>query len=347
MDLDAFFAACELLAHPEWQGKPLVVGGDPDRRGVVSTASYEARRFGIGSAISCARAKRLCPDAIFVRPDMERYRAHSRQVWDLVRREIAVVQQVGIDEGYLDLSAHARTIGDVRRVLRDLRTALNEECRLDASFGVGTSKTVAKIASDQDKPRGMVVIAPGSERTFLAPLAIRALPGVGPVTAERLAQAGITTIGELADLDEAAAHRLLSGANGVDLHRRARGIDERIVDPIPQPRSSIGHETTFGEDIDDPGLLASHAQQLASRVVERLLADGRACQTVTVKLRYPDFSILSRACSADHPTDDASEIGRLAEVALGRALAARGGPVRLLGVSVSRLVPGAQLHMAA
>jgi DNA polymerase-4 len=296
--------------------------------------------------MSCAEARRRCPDAIFVRPEMARYRAHSVQVWDLVRSRIHAVEQVGIDEGYLDLSTHARTVGEIRAVLSALADALRDECGLDASFGVGTSKTVAKIASDQDKPRGMVIIPPGREAAFLAPLPVRALPGVGPVTAERLAEHGITLIGQLAALDDAAVAPLLRGAHGTDIHRRANGVDPRPVNPEPAVRVSIGHETTFEEDIADPALLSSHVEQLVARVAERLHVDGRACGTVTVKLRYPDFSLLTRACSTAHPTVDPTEISRLADLALDRALAARPGPVRLLGVSLSRLGQGGQLQLA-
>lgn len=347
MDLDAFFAACEIIAHPEWAALPLVVGGDPHGRGVVSTASYPARAYGIRSAMSCAEARRRCPEAIFVRPEMERYRAHSRAVWDRVRARIAAVEQTGIDEGYLDLAPHARTVGALRVLLTDLRDEILAECGLDVSFGVGTSKTVAKIASDQDKPRGLVIVPPGREAAFLAPLPLRALPGAGPVTCARLATQGVHTIGDLAGLGPDVVRRILPGAHGADLHRRAQGIDERPVDPTPAARQSIGHETTFDEDIADPALLVSHVEELVRRTVDRLQADGRACGTVTVKLRYPDFTLITRARSTHHPTDDPVEITRLAEVALGRARVARPDPVRLIGVSLSRLTQGAQLQITA
>ncbi|MFM8827728.1 MAG: Y-family DNA polymerase, partial [Actinomycetota bacterium] len=178
MDLDAFFAAVEVLDDPSLAGRPLVVGGDPDGRGVVSTASYEARRFGIRSAMPAAEARRRCPDAVFVRPDMPRYRERSRQVWDLVRGEVPALEQVGIDEGYLDLYRAVWTSGGARRFLERLQQTVRRETGLDASFGCGSGKTVAKIASDADKPCGVVVVASGQEAAFLAPRPLRALPGI-------------------------------------------------------------------------------------------------------------------------------------------------------------------------
>lgn len=345
MDLDAFFAAVEVLDDPSLAGRPLVVGGDPDGRGVVSTASYEARRFGIRSAMPAAEARRRCPDAVFVRPDMPRYRERSRQVWDLVRGEVPALEQVGIDEGYLDLYRAVWTSGGARRFLERLQQTVRRETGLDASFGCGSGKTVAKIASDADKPCGVVVVASGQEAAFLAPRPLRALPGIGPVTEQRLAKAGLETIGHLAALDDDRLRALLPMSHAAELRDRARGMDPREVDPSSSPAVTIGHERTFADDIDDPEVLAGHAERLAALVTERLRRDGRGAGTVTVKLRYPDFQIQSRAASAEMATDDEAEIIRLAQVALSRALADRPPPVRLLGVSVTRLVPGAQLSL--
>jgi len=345
MDLDAFFAAVEVREDPSLAGRPLVVGGDPDGRGVVSTASYEARRFGIRSAMPAAEARRRCPHAVFVRPDMPRYRRWSAQVWDLVRDEVPVLEQVGIDEGYIDLYRQVWTAGGAHRFLARLQRAVRDETGLHASFGCGSCKTVAKIASDADKPRGLVVVPAGREAEFLAPRPLRALPGIGPVTGERLARAGLATIGDLAALDDTALSAVLPVAHGRELRDRARGIDPREVDPSSSPAVTIGHETTFAHDVADPEVLAGHADDLAARVTERLRRDGRGAGTVTVKLRYPDFSIQSRAASAEFATDDADEIARLAQVALSRALVDRPPPVRLLGVSVTRLSPVSQMIM--
>ncbi len=343
LDLDAFFAAVEVLENPSLQGLPLVVGGDPQGRGVVATASYEARAFGIRSAMSAAEAIRRCPDAVFVRPDHVRYRRHSDAVWALVRDAVQVVEQVGIDEGYLDLTDLARTAGDARRVLLALQTRIREETGLGASFGCGTGKTVAKIASDADKPVGLVVVPAGREEEFLAPLPLRALPGIGPKAEKRLRLAGLETVGNLADLDDADLSLLLPGLVGRELRERARGVDPRPVVAESGPSVSIGHEETFDHDVVDAAVLSEHAARMAASVTQRMLSEGRVARTVTIKLRYPDFSILSRARSASAPTGDPAEISRLAEVALQRALRDRPPPVRLLGVSVSRLVEGEQL----
>jgi DNA polymerase IV len=345
MDLDAFFAAVEVLEDPSLDGSPLVVGGDPDGRGVVSTASYAARRFGIHSAMPAAEARRRCPHAVFVRPDMQKYRRHSAAVWEIVQNEVPVLEQVGIDEGYLDLYRVVWTSGGARRFLARLQQTVRRETGLDASFGCGTGKTVAKIASDADKPRGLVVVPAGQEAAFLAPRPLRALPGIGPVTGERLARAGLATIGDLAALDDAALATALPSSMAAGLRDRARGIDHREVDPSASPAVSIGHERTFASDVADPDELAGVAEDLARLVAERLRRDGRGAGTVTVKLRYPDFTTQSRAASAERATDDDAEVIRLAHQALARALADRPAPVRLLGVSVTRLVPGAQLQL--
>lgn len=345
LDLDAFFAAVEVLERPELAGRPLVVGGDPLGRGVVATASYEARVFGVRSAMSAAEALRRCPDAVFVRPDHARYRRHSDGVWALVRDVVEVVEQVGIDEGYLELTGAAATAGDARRLLAALQRRILTETGLGASFGCATGKTVAKVASDRDKPRGLVVVPAGREEEFLAPLPLRALPGIGPKAEQRLALAGLERVGQLADLDDDALRLVLPGQVGRELRERARGIDPRPVLAEAGPSVSIGSEETFDHDIADPAILAEHAARFAGEVAERLRAEGRVARTVTVKLRYPDFRILSRARSAAQPTADPVEIARLAEVALTRALRDRPPPVRLLGVAVSRLVEGEQLRL--
>lgn len=345
MDLDAFFAAVEVLEDPSLEGRPLVVGGDPGGRGVVSTASYAARRFGIHSAMPAAEARRRCPHAVFIRPDMQKYRRHSAAVWDIVREEVPALEQVGIDEGYLDLYRVVWTSGGARRFLTRLQETVRRETGLDASFGCGTGKTVAKIASDAEKPRGIVVVPAGQEAAFLAPRPLRALPGIGPVTEERLSRAGLLTVGDLAALDATSLAAVLPSSMGAELRDRARGIDHREVDPSASPAVSIGHERTFPADVSDPHELAAIAEGLAVLVAERLRRDGRGAGTVTVKLRYPDFTTQSRAAAAEFATDDEAEIIRLAQRALARALVDRPPPVRLLGVSVTRLVPGAQLRL--
>ena len=345
LDLDAFFAAVEVLEDPSLAGRPLVVGGDPFGRGVVSTASYEARAYGIRSAMSAAEAHRRCPGAVFVRPDMARYKRHSEAVWALVRRAVPIVEQVGIDEGYLDLDGVAATAGEARRALAALKRRVRDETGLVASIGCGSGKTIAKIASDADKPDGLVVVPAGREEEFLAPLPLRALPGIGPKAEQRLQVAGLATIGQLADLDDESLRLILPGAAGRDLRARARGVDPRPVVAESGPSVTIGNEETFDHDIADPALLSEHVDRLARGATERMRAEGLVARTVTVKLRYTDFRILSRSRSAAQPTGDADEVARLAELALQRALRDRPPPIRLLGVSLARLVEGEQLHL--
>src|SRR3954466_9174445 len=222
LDLDAFFAAVEELENPDLRHVPLVVGGDPQGRGVVCTANYVARRFGIGSAMSCAEARRRCPTAVFVRPRHTLYRDYSREVWSIVREIVPTVEQAGIDEGYLDLGEVAPSFDDARAVAEAVRAVVRARTRLSCSLGLATSKVVAKVASDRRKPGGLTVVRPGREAGFLAPLPLRLLPGVGPRAEERLVAAGIETIGELAAL--ADDDPLLRGKVGTMLHDRSRGV---------------------------------------------------------------------------------------------------------------------------
>ena len=344
LDLDAFFAAVEVLERPELRGLPLVVGGSPEGRGVVATASYEARAFGIRSAMSAAEARRRCPEAVFVRPDHARYSRHSRGVWALVARQVPLVEQVGIDEGYLDLTGAVSTAREAERHLEALQASIVAETGLDASFGCGTAKVVAKIASDFRKPRGITVVPAGRERAFLAPMRLRALPGIGPKAEMRLREAGLETIGDLAALDDERLARLLPGVVGAELRGRAQGIDQRPVS-LPGPASSVSVEETFDRDIETIEELRAIALRMADEVAVRLDREGRGAQTVTVKLRYPDFAIATRAQTARAPFRGPDEIVRLALIALDRALAVRRPPVRLLGIGVAKLVHAEQLRL--
>jgi DNA polymerase-4 len=339
LDLDAFFAAVELHRRPELRGLPLVVGGDPNGRGVVATASYAARAFGIRSAMSCAEARRRCPDVVFVRPEMARYREWSERVWGLVRTLAAEVEQVGIDEGYLlldDLDGdHALAI----------QQAVAREVRLSCSLGVATCKVVAKIASDQKKPGGITVVAPGDEASFLAPLSLKALPGAGPRTQERLAAEGVTTIGELAALAPEEVARLLPGVHGEELSRRARGIDPRLVVSEPPERVSVSTERTFEQDVADVDELRALIIRMADDLAAALMRRRRATRTVGIKLRYPDFTTITRDRSLGGATTEAGEIAAVAASLLAQALADRPGPIRLLGVRASGLMDHAQLTL--
>src|SRR6476646_10287371 len=344
MDLDAFFAAVEVLERPELQGMPLVVGGSPDGRGVVSTASYEARAFGIRSAMSAAEARRRCPEAIFVRPNMARYSSWSRRVWALVDARVPLAQQVGIDEGYLDLTGAVATAGEAERFLRDLQAVIRAETGLDASFGCGTSKVVGKIASDHRKPRGVTVVPAGREAAFLAPLPLRALPGVGPKSDDRLRAHGLELIGDLAALSDERLAALLPGVVGAELRDRARGIDDRAV-AVGGRTQSVSVEETFERDVVTVEELRAIALRMAEEVAVRLEREARGASTVTLKLRYPDFAIATRSQTSPAPFSGPDEIGRLALIALDRALAVRPPPVRLIGVGVAKLVDAEQLRL--
>jgi DNA polymerase-4 len=344
LDLDAFFAACEQLHRPELRGLPLVVGGKPESRGVVATASYEARAFGIGSGMSSAEARRRCPQAVFVAPDHSRYRERSQEVWELVGQLCPRVEQVGIDEGYLDLSAMVAH-ESARSLLGAIQAAVREATGLGCSLGAGGSKTVAKIASDRRKPGGIVVVAPGGDAAFLASLPLRLLPGVGPKAADRLRAAGCEQIGDLAALDATTLAFTLPGKVGEELQRRARGIDERPVVTEPQEPVTVSCEETFERDLLDPARMRSELELLAERVWTRLERHDYRARTVTVKLRYPDFAIATRARTLDGAVESAAELTRLSFELLEKALADRPAPVRLLGVGTGKLTRDPELQL--
>ena len=345
LDLDAFFAAVEELEDPALASLPLVVGGDPRGRGVVATANYHARRFGIHSAMSCAEALRRCPHAVFVRPRHSIYREYSRAVWSRVREVVPTVERTGLDEGYLDLTDLAADFLAARRLGEAVQAAVRASTRLTCSLGVASCKVVAKVASDRRKPGGLVVVPAGREASFLAPFEVRRLPGAGPRAAERLAAAGVTTIGALASLEEEDLRRLLPGKVGRLLRDRARGIDPRSLE-LSVEQVSIGHEETFERDVGEREKLHDELRRMAARVAARLTETGQSARTVTTKVRYPDFSIRSRSRTFPAGVDDAEAIGEIACELLDRALRDRPGALRLVGVSVSNLAPYRQLALA-
>jgi DNA polymerase-4 len=344
LDLDAFFAAVEELEAPELRRKPLIVGGDPHGRGVVATANYVARGFGIHSAMSAAEALRRCPHAVFVRPRHTLYRDYSREVWSAVREIVPSVEQTGIDEGYLDLGELAPSFDDARALAEAVRAVVRARTRLSCSLGVATSKVVAKVASDRRKPGGLTAVRPGREADFLAPFPIRLLPGIGPKAAERLATVGVERIGQLAALDDATLARTLPGKVGRELRDRACGVDPRPLEQSVE-RISISQEETFARDVADPTRLHDELERMAMRLGEHLRDRGQVARTVTTKVRYPDFSIRTRSSSLTVGTDDAGRIGSLACALLDRALADRPGPLRLVGVGVSGLDDHLQLTL--
>jgi DNA polymerase-4 len=342
LDLDAFFAAVEEIEAPELRSRPLVVGGDPRGRGVVATANYEARRYGIHSAMSCAEALRRCPAAVFVPPRKSLYSDYSKAVWIAVREVCPTVERTGLDEGYLDVGEVAADFVRARAVAEAVQAAVRAATRLTCSLGVASCKVVAKVASDRRKPGGLMVVPPGREAAFLAPFDVRVLPGVGPRSEARLRAAGVDAIGGLAALSDADLGHLLPGKIGRLLRDRALGIDPR---PIEQEGESvsISHEETFEHDVSDPARLQDELRRMAGSVARQLARSGLVARTVTTKVRYPDFSIRSRSQTLPVGTEDAARIGDLACSLLDRALADRPGALRLVGVGVSNLEPHAQL----
>jgi len=331
VDMDAFFAAIEQLDHPQWRGLPVIVGGSPDGRGVVSTASYEARRFGIRSAMPSAQAVRLCPDAIWARPRFERYHELSQAVCDVFRSVTHLVQQVSIDEAYLDVTPVGDSDVPPPEVARRIQARI-DSLGLSCSIGVATAKTVAKIASDHEKPHGITVVPPGQEATFLAPLPVTALPGVGAATAGRLRAAGIRTLGDLAVLDTSTAGALL-GASGPELARRAAGVDPR---PVGDERDvkSVSHEQTFAHDIRERSEVEAAVRDLVGRVAARLRRKGLAGRTLTLKIRYADFTTRTASKTLPVPTDLDAELIPVA-LELVRRTWSSGAGLRLLGFGVS------------
>jgi DNA polymerase-4 len=336
LDLDAFYAAVEELENPALRAQPLVVGGDPKGRGVVATANYVARQFGIHSAMSAAEALRRCPHAVFVRPRHTLYREYSQHVWSTVRGIVPTVEQTGLDEGYLELGQVARDFLEARVVAEAVQTAVRAATSLTCSLGVAPCKVVCKVASDARKPAGLTVVVPGQEAAFLAPFDVRRLPGVGPKAEARLRPAGVETIGALATLTDEQLRALLPGSVGVALRDRARGIDPRGLE-LEAQRVSISSENTFERDIVDRAWLHGELRRQSAEVAAALQKRGEVARTVTTKLRYADFSIRSRSTSLDHGIDDPDEIGDLACRLLDRGLRDRPGALRLVGVGVSGL----------
>jgi DNA polymerase-4 len=344
LDLDAFFAAVEELEQPELRRKPLVVGGDPRGRGVVSTANYVARRFGIRSAMSCAEARRRCPQAVFVRPRHTLYREYSQAVWAAVREVVPHVERTGLDEGYLDFVGLATDYARARAVAEAVQTSVRAATSLSCSLGVAPSKVVAKVASDRRKPGGITVVPAGTEAGFLAPFPVRVLPGVGPRAEQRLAAAGVTTVGGLAALSDLDLRALLPGRVGRMLRDRAQGLDPRGLETTSE-RLSISVEETFERDLHDRELLHAELRRMAERLGTHLRREGLSARTVTAKLRYGDFSIRSRSTSLDVGVDDPERIGDLACALLDRGLRDRPGALRLVGVGLSGLSDYRQLTL--
>ncbi len=333
LDMDAFYVNVHLLDNPTDRGLPLAVGGKPDQRGVVASASYEARKFGVRSAMPMSTAVRLCSALKTIPANWPRIRECSGQVMDILRN-YGPVEPMSVDEAYIDLSHH----DDPEAIAAQIRTEVTEETGLPASVGLATTKLVAKVASDHDKPEGFTVVPPGTEAAFLAPLPTRAIWGIGPKTAEKLAQLGIETCGQLAEADLDALRRRF-GKQAEELQERARGVDGRSVHPERGPAKSISQEWTFNTDVADAQTLRHQLQKMCISVAKSLQKRNLVAHTVFVKFRWADFTTFTRQRSLEIGIDSVDDIYRLAE-AIWAENWPEGQPMRLLGVGVSKLEEG-------
>lgn len=341
VDLDAFYVSMELLRHPELRGKPVIVGY-PGNRGVVSTASYEARRFGVRSAMPSARAKQLLPGATWLPPDFHYYAPASKAFHAILRDYTPLVEPAGADEAYLDVAGCERLFGEAPAIAATIRRRIRDEIGITASVGVSTNKLVSKVASDAAKPDGLIVVLPGDEAAFLAPLKVRDLPGVGAKTAATLESLGIHTIGQIAALPRQQLVARL-GNHGGDLWDRAHG---RYTAPVLGGRGdakSVSREQTFGEDVSDAHRLRAVLRGQAERIAADLAEHGRSARTVTLKLRFPPFETLTRAHTGKATVELADEIYAAGVELFETAWQENGRrPVRLLGLGVTGLKPRAR-----
>lgn len=344
LDLDAFFCAVEERLDPSLCGKPFAVGGRPEHRGVVASCSYAARRFGVRSAMPMGRAIKLCPDLFILHHHFHDYSSYSRQVMEILREAAPLVEQISIDEAFMEATEIEGTDLEVAKLLQ---SRVNNELSLPCSLGVATNKLVAKTATEVGKatnrsgnyPNAILVVPPGTEAEFMAPLPIQMLWGVGPKTAERLQGLGISKIGDIAAWPvEELGDRF--GQIGYDLFRRARGIDDRPLQTSHEAKS-ISQEVTFSKDVSDPARLRETIRHHSERVANSLKKSKLAGATVKIKLRWPDYTTLTRQTTLSHPTDDANTIYETA-LSLFETNWRRGSPIRLLGVGVTGLQPPAR-----
>jgi DNA polymerase-4 len=338
VDMDAFFVSVELLERPELRGQPVVVGGRPDQRGVVSAASYEARKFGIHSAMPLRTAARLCPHAIFLDGHHRKYSEWSDRVATILAKFSPIVEMVSIDEAYLDLSGTERLHGPPLAATDKLLRTITRTTGLPCSGGLAATRLVAKVASDQAKPRGLVWVAPGSEARFLAPLSVRKIPGIGEVTERALRALGIETVGQLAEVSLEKLEKIF-GQWGTALYRKARGGDsyEFVIDAEPK---SISHNHTFGEDTDDSAALAAMLSHLSQKACKRLREAGLATRTLTLTVRYTGFDTYTRSKTFAEPIRLDADIFAVFQN-LFRQHRDPKRKIRLLGVSLGALTHGA------
>jgi DNA polymerase-4 len=343
VDLDAFYASVEVLKDPSLAGRPVVVGG-AGARGVVMSASYEARAFGVRNAMPSVRARRLCPDAVFVPPDFESYKTHSNRFRELLMAVTPLVEPVALDEAFLDVSGAVLLFGEPSEIGERIRRVVRGDLGVSCSVGVGPSKLIAKLASRAAKPDGLVEVRAGEVGVFLDPLPARALWGVGEKTMEVLSRLGIKTVGDLARTPPVVLGRLLGDQHARDLIELARGMDDRAVVPYEPPKS-VSNEETFERDLDDERELLRELLALSQRVGSRLREDGYRARTVTLKVRLANFTTLTRSRTIDPPTDVAADLYQVT-TELFRALPGARRRIRLLGVAGTGLVAAGEEQLA-
>ncbi len=338
IDLDAFFPSVEVREHPELKGKPVVVGADPKEgtgRGVVSSASYEARRYGVRSAMPISRAWKLCPHGVYLRPHFDLYVKASNNIMAILKSHADRFEQGGIDEAYLDVSSKVRNFDDAKELAQGIMDEVLSKENLTCSIGIGPNKMIAKIASDFRKPFGLTVIAKSDAEKFLSPLKVRSLPGVGPKTGARLKELSINTIGDLASTDPELLRRLF-GVWGFRLHEFANGIDNSDVIEEYEAKS-IGRDVTFEHDLDDQDQILAVLDELADEAHGDIIANGFKFKTITVRVRYQHFDTHTRSKSLPFPTDDLDILKNNARRLIIPFLRGR-KKVRLIGVRVSNLI---------
>ncbi|HQB94555.1 MAG TPA: DNA polymerase IV [Candidatus Omnitrophota bacterium] len=335
LDMDAFFAAVEQRDNPALRGKPVIVGGDPGSRSVVSTCSYEARKFGVHSAMPAAQAKRLCPEGIFIHPHFEKYSAVSRTVMSILRTYTPLVEQVSFDEAYLDVTENLLRVEDPAKLASLIKQHVRAVTKLTASAGVATAMFLAKIASDFRKPDGLTVVLPGQETAFLKDLPVRKLPGVGPKTEEALLRRGIRLCGEIRNVPEGKLTEWF-GKWGAHLARMAEGKDDREVVPHWEP-TQLSMEETFERDILKIEWLKDKLAELSMQVFSELSRKGKSGRTIVLKVKYHDFEQITRSRTLPEPPEDWQRIrATVEELLLAKTLAGKKA-IRLLGVGVSGL----------
>jgi len=336
IDLDAFFVSVEQVLNPKLKGKPVIVGGDPERRGVVASASYEARPLGIHAGMPSSKARRLCPQAIFIRAHFSLYKDASAKFMKILGDFSPYIEPLGLDEAYLDVTGCEEPYGSPQKLARVIKERIYMELKITASVGIATCKVVAKIASDLCKPDGLLEIAPGEEQAFLNPLPVARLPGVGKKTEQALKEMGITTIGELASLPLDTIKRQF-GATGAVIHSYAMGIDDREVE-APGEAKSISQQLTFARDTLDRNSLEANLHNLCQEVCQELRGQKKSAKCVAIRLRYADFKTITRQVILKETSDVTQVIFAAAQQLLSKALAQQGKPVRLIGIRISSLV---------